>query len=462
MDENDKTKEEQERQDRMNKLAEEVLRLSRDTLMMNLRFLDAALSMFTLYPIDESSLFTDGKYLLYNARHVLDRYKTEQESTVRDYLHVVMHCVFRHMFMDPALDRPIWDLAADIAVESVISELNIKSTASKRQTVQQDALRRLQDAVGGLTAERLYHYFKSNRVPPVELAKLRGLFYADNHEIWYMTDEEKHNRFGLPLPGGGNDSDLSDGEEKYAAVAELSDQWKKISERMQMDMEAFSKHRDTAAGNLTQNLKEINREKYDYTAFLKKFSVMGEVMKINDDEFDYVYYTYGLQLYENLPLIEPLEYKDVKRIREFVIAIDTSGSVKGDEVQSFLQKTYNIMKSSESFFTKINLHIVQCDAVVQEHVKITSQEEFDHYLDHMKLHGFGGTDFRPVFSLVNRLIEAKEFTNLKGLIYFTDGYGVFPEKKPPYETAFVFVRDGYDPPEVPPWAIKLVLQKEEI
>lgn len=37
---------------------------------------------------------------------------------------------------------------------------------------------------------------------------------------------------------------------------------------------------------MTQNLAAANREKYDYTAFLKKFAVMGEVMKINDDEFD--------------------------------------------------------------------------------------------------------------------------------------------------------------------------------
>ena len=72
-----------------------------------------------------------------------------------------------------------------------------------------------------------------------------------------------------------------------------------------------------------RNLKEALREKYDYGAFLKRFAVLGEEMHINDEEFDYVYYTYGLQLYGNLPLVEPLEYRENKRIREFVIAIDT-------------------------------------------------------------------------------------------------------------------------------------------
>ena len=80
----------------------------------------------------------------------------------------------------------------------------------------------------------------------------------------------------------------------------------------------------------------------------------------------------------------------------------------------------------------------------------------------MQLHGFGGTDFRPVFSYVNSLVEIKEFDNLKGLIYFTDGYGDFPAKMPPYDTAFVFVDEGYNVPEVPAWAIKLVLRRDEI
>jgi predicted metal-dependent peptidase len=239
-------------------------------------------------------------------------------------------------------------------------------------------------------------------------------------------------------------------------------EWKNISERMQVEVETFGKQRRINLEEFEQNLSAVNREKYDYTSFLKKFAVMSEAMKINDDEFDYVFYTYGLQLYKKMPLIEPLEYKEVKLIKEFAIAIDTSGSTSGALVQTFLQKTYNILKSTESFYRKINLHIIQCDAAIQEDVKITSQEEFDRYIETIKIHGLGGTDFRPVFSYVDQLIANKEFENLRGLIYFTDGYGDFPTRKPNYETAFVFVEDGYSSPAVPPWAIKLVLQRESI
>jgi predicted metal-dependent peptidase len=152
----------------------------------------------------------------------------------------------------------------------------------------------------------------------------------------------------------------------------------------------------------------------------------------------------------------------VKRVKEFVIAIDTSGSCSGETVEAFINKTYNILKQGENFFTKINVHIVQCDSEIQDVVKVTNQQEFEHYLQTMQLKGFGGTDFRPVFDYVDAQIQAKEFTDLKGLIYFTDGYGTFPAKKPNYHTAFVFLEEDYGEPKVPNWAIKLVLTKDEI
>lgn len=310
------------------------------------------------------------------------------------------------------------------------------------------------------------------------MERLRQLFAADQHDVWYLPPEQKLQitlQFrqsavgavsGRPQTGsssvGADDHTGPESGQLTLTAADAEADWADVSQRMQQDLETFSRRQGTEAGNLMQNLAAVNREKYDYTSFLKKFAVLGEVMKINDDEFDYVYYTYGLKLYEKMPLIEPLEYKDVKRIREFVIAIDTSGSTSGELVQRFLQKTYNILQQSESFFTKINVHIIQCDADIQDDAKITCREDFDQYLQTMQLRGLGGTDFRPVFAYVDSLIWNKEFQNLKGLIYFTDGCGTFPERKPDYETAFVFIDDDYNNYDVPAWAIKLVLQKEEI
>ena len=169
-----------------------------------------------------------------------------------------------------------------------------------------------------------------------------------------------------------------------------------------------------------------------------------------------------MDLYGDIPLVEPLEYKEVKRVREFVIALDTSESVAGELVQKFVTKTWNILKQSENFFTRVNVHIIQCGARVEEDVRITTEEEFDAYMEDMVLKGFGGTDFRPVFERVDSLIRQQEFHDLKGLIYFTDGYGAFPEVPPDYEACFVFLDQGYDLPEVPVWAVNIVLREEDI
>ena len=100
-------------------LAQNILRLTRNTLLVNLRFLDLALSQFQLssYP---GTLATDGQHLFYDTYYVLSMYKRERGQNVRDYLHIVLHCVFRHLFTSANIDRRCWDLACDIAVESAI------------------------------------------------------------------------------------------------------------------------------------------------------------------------------------------------------------------------------------------------------------------------------------------------------------------------------------------------------
>lgn len=450
-------------QQKIGKLAADILEMARGKLLVNLRFLDLALSSFVMQQNDEITPITatDGKVFVYNPRHILSAFRTEENIPARSFLHSVFHCVFKHMFVGTLVDLRLWDLSCDIAVESVINDLGIQFLETGSSPQQKSFLDGFKDKVSGVTAEKIYRFMLDKNLPEKTISNLETIFRSDDHRLWYMTDEQKGS---LGVTGyKSSDSGGADIAQVYIRI-ELERAWGDISERMKTAIEMFmnGKLPGDEAGYLTQNLKEVTRERYDYTAFLKKFAVRGEIMKINPDEFDYNFYTYGLQLYENIPLIEPLEYKDVKRIRDFVIAIDTSGSTSGDLVQRFVQKTYNVLKSTDSFFSKINLHIIQCDAAIQEDIKITTQEEFDNYLATMKLHGLGGTDFRPVFSYVNSLVECGEFNNLKGLIYFTDGYGDFPATKPDYDTAFVFIDEDDNNYNVPAWAIKLILRKDEI
>lgn len=154
-------------------------------------------------------------------------------------------------------------------------------------------------------------------------------------------------------------------------------------------------------------LEPVTFEECDYTDFLRRFGAQNEVLQLSEDEFDLIYYTYGLRTYGNVPLVEPLEYRDDKRIREFVIAIDTSGSVQGDIVQSFLQRTCDVLRQSGSFTERVEIYLIQCDAEVQSVERLTSLDQLHELIPRLKLRGFGGTDFRPVFAYVDRLLEEK-------------------------------------------------------
>ncbi len=137
-------------------------------------------------------------------------------------------------------------------------------------------------------------------------------------------------------------------------------------------------------------------------------------------------------------------------------------SCKASLVQKFLEETYGILSQSESFYRRFCIHLIQCDERVQSDVVIESQQQLAAYMEDFQVKGMGGTDFRPVFQYVEKLLAKKAFHKLRGLIYFTDGYGRYPLKKPPYDTAFVFFREDYQDVDVPPWAIKLILGEEEI
>ena len=87
----------------------------------------------------------------------------------------------------------------------------------------------------------------------------------------------------------------------------------------------------------------------------------------------------------------------------------------------------------------------------------TNREEWKEYMQKITIQGRGGTDFRPVFELIRKEQEKRELRNLKALIYFTDGDGIYPRQKPDYETAFVFVKKTENMRLVPDWAYKLVI-----
>ncbi|MDE5769907.1 MAG: metallopeptidase [Oscillospiraceae bacterium] len=437
-----------QKEKKLDALARKILSHARNTLFLRLQFLRNALGRCDFMPY-HGKISCDGVCFWYDPVFVIRQFQAHPDSVTKIYLHTILHCLFQHKYIGDSVEQEVWNLACDIAVEQTVREL-LPELAKKNPAygAQKEFLDYLDENLNYVTAEKIYDFLGKSGMTDAHLTSLRTLFAEDEHSAWYAVSNIMENFVNSRFAGIMPDD------------AEIREMWAKLSRQMQIDLEYFSQ--GVNGGHMLQNLRAIHQERCDYKKFLRRFAVSGETMRIDPDAFDYQFYCYGLSLYKNLALVEPLEYKNVRAIREFVIAIDTSSSVMGKTVQRFIEKTYHILKSQESFFSKINLHIIQCDAEIQEDFKITSQEEFDNYIRNMCLKGFGGTDFRPVFDHVNDLIWKKEFQNLKGLLYFTDGFGTYPARKPDYQTAFVFLDDHYQNPAVPSWAIRVILRSEDI
>ena len=422
----------------------EILSGSRNELYLNMRFLDLSLSSLNyVMDVNTYGLGTDGFSLYFDPQYLVDLYRLDRIRINRAYLHNVFHCIFRHILKQGGRDKRLWDLSCDIATEHVIDGLNHRSIRYPRNAVRSNWYGTFEKKLKVLTAEKIYKLLVDEPLLEYQIRKLEKEFRIDDHKRW-------------PQPPENNNQPPS------SAMQQLNDKWQEISEKMQTELETFSKEASNGEGELAEELAVENRERYDYKAFLRKFAVLREEMQVDLDSFDYVFYNYGLTLYGNMPLIEPQEFKEVHKIEEFVIVIDTSMSCSGELVKTFLEQTYHILAETESFFRKIHIRIIQCDEKVQSDVKVTNQEELKNYMENFQIIGNGGTDFRPAFAYVQELIDRKEFFHLKGMIYFTDGYGYYPRKKPPYDTAFVFMEEDYTDVSVPSWAMKLIIEKEAL
>ena len=454
-----RTQEMAETAERLQVIGSSILRAARDELYLGMRFLDVALSSFS-YQMDGSihGFGTDGRVMYFQPQMLGGLYKENRILVNRGYLHMVFHCIFRHFAWrgagrnigagysagennadsEKTIEERLRDLSCDIAVEHIIDGMNYRSIRFSRSLLRRETYRLLEKEGKTLNAQRVYKILSGWNLSEKDFVNLEQEFRTDDHKYW---ESKKPDQKPNPM---------------------LSRKWGEINDGIETDLETFSQEAGERDGDFLEQIKTENRSKYDYREFLRKFAVFHEEMAVDDDSFDYNFYTYGLRLYGNMPLIEPLESKEVKKVEEFVIVIDTSMSCSGELVRKFLEETYGVLSENESFFTKINVHIIQRDEKVHTDKKITSQEEMKDYMEHLELYGDGGTDFRPAFEWVDRLLEQHEFHNLKGLIYFTDGFGIYPQKMPPYKTAFVFMQDNYRDVDVPVWAMKLILDEDDL
>ena len=164
------------------KLADDIIRLSRSTLIVNMRFIDGALSRLTDIPY-VGTFASNGEKVFYDPDFLMSCYKTSRELLVRNYFHVLLHCIFRNNLVSTLYNEDTWNLACDIAVENIINELDLSvmdTGLGSKQNVVADTIKK---KVKYMTAEKIYSYLTGGNVSESFIEKNSRLFAADDHSL---------------------------------------------------------------------------------------------------------------------------------------------------------------------------------------------------------------------------------------------------------------------------------------
>lgn len=182
-----------------------ILNSVRTELYLSMRFMGPALgSLGFAMDLSTRTVGTDAVYIRFNPTYLLQTYIERPEILNRTYMHMLMHCLFRHMFSAKQHeDAQLWDLCCDIAVESVVDSMDYPTILRVTSDFRQEWYEKLEKEVSVLTAEKLYQYFMLRKRDPYLEESLRQEFLLCDHSFWQRMEKEppqEQNKNQPPVP----------------------------------------------------------------------------------------------------------------------------------------------------------------------------------------------------------------------------------------------------------------------
>lgn len=202
--------------------------------------------------------------------------------------------------------------------------------------------------------------------------------------------------------------DWDDMEDKIIAAYEMS-----------KDFYENSKNQGKLPNNIKRWIEHMRNSKVKWERIFHRF--VGQALAKDDYS-----YTRCNRRYLGQDIYLPDLRNNI--IGKVVIGVDTSGSITKEILEQFSAELSKISHLVEEVV------IMTCDAAVHEVVKIS---KLQHFMDKVQFKGGGGTDFRPVFDKVKEMNITPEL-----LIYLTDTYGTFPDKKPQFPVLWCITDDN--------------------
>ena len=182
----------------LDEMGKRILDASRTELYLSMRFLGPALhSLGWIMDLSTAFVGTDAAMIRFNPNYLFQLYVNRPRFLNRTYLHMILHCVFCHMFTAREKeDRELWDLASDIAVDAIIDSMEYRAVAELTPEYRQKWYSRLEEEIHVLTAERIYQYFIERKRNYLEEMQLAQIFAYDDHCFWERMEDEEENPSG--------------------------------------------------------------------------------------------------------------------------------------------------------------------------------------------------------------------------------------------------------------------------
>lgn len=382
----------------MSTAAQKMVKARANLVMGNPFFGTLALRLKMVEDSNIDGMSTDGSVLRYNPKKIAEMPLSKVQGGIA---HTVMHPAMMHHTRRGSRDKAKWNKACDYSINSILANAGFDLPEGKY----------INPAYAGMTAEHIFSILPDD------------------------PKDDKGNGGGGGGGGGagggdqnqdpGGDGGVDDSPNSTNGGGSQSQQNHEEAEWKQALAQAahVAKQAGNMPGDLERMMQELLEPVLPWKDILKRF--MTE--KCNDD----FSWKRGNRRFIAQGLYLPSRTSD-DAMGAMVVVIDTSGSIGEKELTEFGSEISDIHKEVRPK----ELIVIYCDARVN-HVDRFGPEDTLQF----KLHGGGGTDFRPPFKwLEENQIQPRAFA------YLTDGYGPFPEREPDFPVIWAINNHDVEPP----------------
>ncbi|MBN3874188.1 VWA-like domain-containing protein [Nostoc sp. JL33] len=376
---------------------------------------------------------TDGKDIFFNPEYLLSLPTTQQDGLL---LHEVLHAALLHVPRRGVREAELWNIAADIVVNGIISQQSVFELPPGR-------LR--EPKLEHLSVEEIYELLLKNTNNSVKLLH-PDLLNEAPFDVSSSTTPDISNNQTAETQETGNNQTLLNSEKADEKTAHPNEFARPTAETSSTNSDSLSEARKAALeahwrnalqqaaviartvnqgllpAGIERELGALTTAQINWRSYLWRYLVQTPT---DFAGFDRRFI--GRKLY-----LETLQAENV----EVYVAVDTSGSIDNEQMWMFLGEVQGIL----SAYPHLKCELYYVDAEAYGPYKLNLD------LTLPKPQGGGGTSFVPFFE---KVAESWDGQTQGVCIYLTDGYGTFPDKVPELPVLWVVTPGGLTLAEFP-------------